>query len=138
MSTTISMLLLTGCFISATRRSKPRLLRTPSVKRFSMQPDYDDDTWSLLEEGKPLLGVAGASQSSRSGRCDQVQRRACPSCCSCIPARYVVAAMLFLAWFNLFSMRVNLSVAIVEMDNSTATLHNHAKVFLLFFGGFFP
>lgn len=45
-------------------------------------------------------------------------------CCPCIPARYVLAVMSSLGFVNVYALRVNLSVAIVEMSNDTATLRN--------------
>lgn len=46
------------------------------------------------------------------------------NCCPCIPARYVLAVMSSLGFVNVYALRVNLSVAIVEMSNDTATLRN--------------
>ena len=49
----------------------------------------------------------------------------------CVPARYVLAVISSLGFVNVYALRVNLSVAIVEMENDTATLHNgSAKVIL--------
>ena len=44
----------------------------------------------------------------------------------CIPARYVLAVVSSLGFVNVFALRVNLSVAIVQMDVTTATLTNHS------------
>ena len=41
----------------------------------------------------------------------------------CIPARYVLAIMLSLGFTIVYGLRVNLSVAIVQMVNGTATVH---------------
>ena len=57
--------------------------------------------------------------------------RGCPrrDCCPCIPARYVLALMTCLGLTVVYGLRVNLSVAIVQMDNDTATVYNgSAKV----------
>ena len=49
--------------------------------------------------------------------------------CSCIPARYVLAVMTCFGLTVVYGLRVNLSVAIVQMDNDTATIYNgSAKV----------
>ena len=54
--------------------------------------------------------------------------------CPCIPARYVLAAMSSLGFTIVYALRVNLSVAIVQMDNDTATVHaGSAKVSILVF-----
>ncbi len=45
-----------------------------------------------------------------------------------IPARYVLAFMSFLGFCNVYALRVNLSMAIVEMDNSTVTVRKGAEV----------
>jgi ACS family sodium-dependent inorganic phosphate cotransporter-like MFS transporter 5 len=47
-------------------------------------------------------------------------------CCPCIPARYVLAVMGFLGFVNVYALRVNLSMAIIKMVNSSAnaTLHD--------------
>ena len=42
-----------------------------------------------------------------------------------IPARYALAILSFLGFFNVYALRVNLSVAIVQMDNSTAQQFRH-------------
>lgn len=47
-------------------------------------------------------------------------------CCPCIPARYVLAVMSSIGFMNVYALRVNLSVAIVEMSNDTATLRNRS------------
>lgn len=41
-----------------------------------------------------------------------------------IPARYVIAIVGCLGFVNVYGLRVNLSVAIVQMVNSTATFRN--------------
>ena len=42
--------------------------------------------------------------------------------CPCIPARYVLALMTCFGLTVVYGLRVNLSVAIVQMDNDTATV----------------
>lgn len=37
----------------------------------------------------------------------------------CIPYRYIVTLLTFAGFFNVYAMRVNLSVALVAMVNST-------------------
>ena len=46
-------------------------------------------------------------------------------CLPCIPARYTLAFVSCLGFVNVYALRVNLSVAIVQMVNSTATLRNN-------------
>ena len=43
-----------------------------------------------------------------------------------MPARYALAVLSFLGFFNVYALRVNLSVAIVQMDNRTAEHYHHA------------
>ena len=65
-----------------------------------------------------------------------IQSRSCQrkNYCPCIPARYVLAAMSSLGFAIVYALRVNLSVAIVQMDNDTATVHaGSAKVSILVF-----
>ena len=38
----------------------------------------------------------------------------------CIPARYMMAFASCLGFINVYALRVNLSIAIVQMENSTA------------------
>ncbi len=45
-------------------------------------------------------------------------------CFPCIPARYMIAVVGCLGFVNVYALRVNLSVAVVQMDASTATVHN--------------
>lgn len=46
-----------------------------------------------------------------------------------ISARYSLAILGFLGFFNVYALRVNLSVAIVQMANSTSQhYHNSARV----------
>lgn len=51
-------------------------------------------------------------------------------CLPCIPARYMLALVSCLGFVNVYALRVNLSVAIVQMDNSTTTVlrNDSAKV----------
>jgi hypothetical protein len=65
--------------------------------------DYDKETKPLLDEYKvePSVSVL----------------------CTCIPARYTIAIWAFLGFVCLYSMRVNLSVAIVAMV-SQSTIEN--------------
>ncbi len=45
-------------------------------------------------------------------------------CVPFIPARYTLALVSCLGFINVYALRVNLSVAIVQMANSTATARN--------------
>jgi len=46
----------------------------------------------------------------------------------CVPARYVLAVISSLGFFNVYALRVNLSVAMVEMDNDTTKHSGSARV----------
>ena len=50
--------------------------------------------------------------------------------CTCANTRYVMALLAFFGFLNVYALRVNLSVAIVQMDADTATprSNNSAKV----------
>lgn len=47
------------------------------------------------------------------------------NCCPWLPARYVLVMMAFLGFFILYALRTNLSIAIVQMANSTASPTSH-------------
>ena len=47
--------------------------------------------------------------------------------CPLIPARYVVAAMMFLGFVNVYILRVNLSMALVVMVNDSSS-NNSDKI----------
>lgn len=81
-------------------------------------------------EEKPLLSVSG-EKTTLLTPCQQSGSRGClrRDYCPCIPARYVLAVMINLGFAVVYGLRVNLSVAIVQMDNDTATVHHgSAKV----------
>ena len=81
-------------------------------------------------EEKPLLSVPG-EETTPLIPCQQSGSRGClrRDYCPCIPARYVLAVMINLGFAVVYGLRVNLSVAIVQMDNDTATVYNgSAKV----------
>lgn len=46
-------------------------------------------------------------------------------CLPCIPARYVLAFITFFGFVNVYALRVNLSMAIVEMVNTSANSSSH-------------
>ena len=46
-------------------------------------------------------------------------------CCPCIPARYILAIMGFWGFVNVYALRVNLSMAIIEMVNTSANGSSH-------------
>ena len=50
--------------------------------------------------------------------------------CSCVGTRYIMALLAFFGFLNVYALRVNLSVAIVQMDVDSATPRNNnsAKV----------
>lgn len=50
-------------------------------------------------------------------------------CCSCIPKRYMVAFLSFLGFVNVYSLRVNLSVAIVAMVTSKTDVYPNGTIY---------
>ncbi len=62
-----------------------------------------------------LIVIAGGSAFSRLWRTDWVP---------CIPARYAIAVVGCLGFVNVYALRVNLSVTIIQMVNATATPRN--------------
>ena len=62
--------------------------------------------------------------------CEPTDKRASGGCCSagssvhCVPKRYVFLLLGFLGFLNLYTLRLNLSVAVVQMDADTASLRN--------------
>ena len=66
-----------------------------------------------MEEAKTLL----PQRPTRSFSC--LRRDHFP----CIPARYVLAIMISIGFAIVFGLRVNLSVAIIQMVNGTATVN---------------
>ena len=98
-----------------------------------------DDMEDGTESGMEAIGPRQERRRSSLYRLRRID--ACPW----IPARYVLAILSFLGFFNVYALRVNLSVAIVEMDNSTATLHHgsarvrrEAATSHLYYGLIFP
>lgn len=49
-------------------------------------------------------------------------------CFPCVPARYVLAIASCLGFVNVYALRVNLSVAIVQMDGSTGANRSSTRV----------
>ena len=76
-------------------------------------------------EEKALLAVSD-EETTPLLPCQQPGSRSClrRDYCPCIPARYVLAMMINLGFAVVYGLRVNLSVAIVQMDNDTATVYN--------------
>lgn len=72
-------------------------------------------------EKKPLLLATGTSQHQARGMRALWHRDMCP----CIPARYVLAIIGFLGFVNVYALRVNLSMAILEMVNDSANASTH-------------
>ena len=71
--------------------------------------------------------MGGANEDRKRSILFRLQRKL--DVCPLVPARYVLAIMSFLGFFNVYALRVNLSVALIEMDNSTATVRsNGARV----------
>ena len=85
----------------------------------------------VMDEKKPLLSaepdnIELGSKSKTSPR--GIMRIWHADCLPCIPARYALALVSCLGFINVYALRVNLSVAIVQMDNSTATLLNNSAM----------
>ena len=77
--------------------------------------------WAM-EESREMASLNDGRRSELSA----VQRVCQADMCPWIPARYSLAILSFLGFFNVYALRVNLSVAIVQMDNSTAQHYRHA------------
>ena len=75
--------------------------------------ENNDDKIPLVEKA-----INGERHHSLPGRLWRL------SLAPCIPARYTLAVLSFLGFVNVYALRVNLSVAIVEMVNSTAVAHS--------------
>ena len=75
-------------------------------------------------EEQPLMQAATEDFGKR--RSWRLHRTWHYDCVPCMPARYVVVALCSLGLANMFLLRVNLSVAIVQMDRSTVTLTNQS------------
>ena len=76
----------------------------------------DEDKIPLIENASDIDGEPERPRSLP----ERLWRR---SPAPCIPARYSLAVLSFLGFMNTFALRINLSVAIVEMVNSTAVAH---------------
>lgn len=75
---------------------------------------WGSDSEEEEEDSSPLLGEHNGAQGS-------IQHRPpakVPACCS---ARYNLAVLALLGFFMLYALRVNLSVALVDMVNSTSS-----------------
>ena len=70
-----------------------------------------------MDEKEYLLvsSVADRSKRRAPGPCSFWRR----NCCPCVPARYVLALIAFLGFCNVYALRVNLSMAIVLMVNTS-------------------
>ncbi len=44
------------------------------------------------------------------------------------PRRYLIAIMAFFGFFNIYSLRVNLSIAIVAMTENRTTIHANGTI----------
>ena len=77
----------------------------------------------LLSMGSPKLQMDGEKQPLLETVKDDIARRCARlwDFAPCIPARYVLAVMSSLGFANIFLLRVNLSVALVQMDRNTAS-----------------
>ena len=79
--------------------------------------------YTMDEEEKRSLLLSGdhLSLGDRGTVCSLWRRDLFPV----MPARYVLAIMGFLGFFNVYTLRVNLSMAIVAMVNETADPTSH-------------
>ena len=76
------------------------------------------------EQALPPREMASINDSSRS-ELSTIRRLRSANLFPWMPARYALAILSFLGFFNVYALRVNLSVAIVQMDNSTAQRYRH-------------
>ena len=52
----------------------------------------------------------------------------CGCCCPCLPKRYLIAILAFFGMVNTYAMRIDLSVAIIDMvENKTSIDSNGTK-----------
>lgn len=72
-----------------------------------------------MEEKEPLLSELTPTKPKKGWRAFWSY-----DCLPFIPARYTLALVSCLGFVNVYALRVNLSVAVVQMANSTATLRN--------------
>ena len=70
------------------------------------------------------INLPPQTENGRSWKINVFRLQLCPW----IPARYVLAIFGYLGFFNIYALRVNLSVAIVQMDNSTSDTPPGTKV----------
>ena len=82
-----------------------------------------DSIEKMDEEKRPLLASSDRDRKESALAPKWWQKDWCPW----IPARYVLAIVSCLGFCNVYALRVNLSVAIVEMDSDTSTLHTSAR-----------
>ena len=86
---------------------------------------------SLIDDEKAILIPLPEKESERAR--SYLRRSYCPW----VPGRYVLAVMIGLGFTIVYGLRVNLSVALVQMDNNTATVHKgSARVFYLLLHGY--
>jgi len=52
-------------------------------------------------------------------------------CCTCLPKRYLVAFLSFLGFVNVYSLRVNLSVALVAMVSNKTGFHPNGTRYVI-------
>ncbi len=76
-----------------------------------------------MEEDQPLLVPSGSNRKKQWNKTirDLWHLDLFP----CIPARYMLAIMGFLGFVNVYALRINLSMAIIAMVNSSANHSTH-------------
>lgn len=75
-----------------------------------------------METSTSELKVARRNAKRENG----VYRLRSLNVCPCVAARYMLAILAFWGFLNVYALRVNLSVAIVLMDNTTSIDRRHA------------
>ena len=79
-----------------------------------------------MEEKSPLLQRRHAIANEHFSIWNVLKRLYHRDCLPCIPVRYVLAFVSFLGFVNVYILRVNLSMAIIQMVDTTSnvTLHD--------------
>lgn len=93
---------------------QPDLLHIQGTTHTAKSRIYTIDTieQASIVDDIPLMGHTSLDE----GGCDYIQH------CRCMPKRYVLTILSFLGFFNVYCLRVDLSVALVAMTT------NHTKI----------
>ena len=79
-----------------------------------------------MSKDEPELEDLEGDAEVKNGSHHPVITRSTRPCCAWLPQRYILAMLSFVGFLIVYALRVNLSVAIVLMDNSTSTRSHHA------------